>query len=234
MQYSIFSGGSGHNAFISDPLRTIPLKKLPVLPPFLRFDNVQYNYNWVGSRFCHVSRFCRVDLINQPLPLPFWPSDEKKRQKFLERLQSFKPALKDSNSVYFIGHIGDRLYIDFEDHFALLKYIRTELLSLCDLSRHYEFFIEFNKDKDSHTNVIESLLQMPQIRRSSVGIELIGVYDSQLPVEAIVQWLNQEPDPLDVIYRKKQQEKCLTIKLRSINNLLQMFRRLVEVPVSKN
>ena len=70
---------------------------------------------------------------------------------------------------------------------------------------------------------------MPQIRRSSVGIELIGVYNSQLPVEAIVQWLNQEPNPLDVIYRKKQQEKCLTIKLRSINNLLQMFHRLVEV-----
>ena len=70
---------------------------------------------------------------------------------------------------------------------------------------------------------------MPQIRRSNVGIELNRVYNTQLPVEAIVQWLNQEPDPLDVIYRKNQQEKCLTIKLFRINNLLQMFRRLVEV-----
>ena len=70
---------------------------------------------------------------------------------------------------------------------------------------------------------------MPQIRRSNVGIELNRVFDTQLPVEAIVQWLNQEPDPLDVIYRKKQQEKCLTIKLSSIYNILRMCRRSVEV-----
>ena len=168
-------------------------------------------------------------MIYDPLWLQIWPSIEKKRQKFRKRLQSLKPALMDSNSVYFTGHIGDRWYIDFKDHFALLKHIRTEFLSLCDSSRHYEFFIEFFKDKDSHTNVVESLLQMPQIRRSNVGIKLYRVFNTQLPVEAIVRWLNQEPDPLDVTYRKKQQKKCLTIKLFSISNLLQMFRRLVEV-----
>ena len=120
---------------------------------------------------------------------------------------------------------------DFKDHFALLKHLRDELLPLCDSSRHYEFFITFLTDRDSHTNVIESLLQMPQIRRSNVGIELNCVFDTQLPVEAIVQWLNQEPDPLDVTYRKKQQEKCLTIKSHciSLSNLLKMCRRLVEV-----
>ena len=70
---------------------------------------------------------------------------------------------------------------------------------------------------------------MPQIRRSNVGIEFNGVYNSQLPVEAIVQWLNQEPVQNDIIYRKKQQEKCLTIKLSSIYNILRMCRRSVEV-----
>ena len=149
---------------------------------------------------------------------------------FRKRLQSLKPALNDSNLVRFTGCIYESYYnpIAFKDHFALLKHLRNEFLLICDSSRHYEFYIEFYSDRDSQTNVIESLLQMPQIRRSNVGIELSGVYASQLPVEAIVQWLNQEPDQNDVI-RKKQQEKCLTIKLPTINNLLRMVRRLVEV-----
>ena len=150
---------------------------------------------------------------------------------FRKQLQSLKPALNDSNLVRFTGCIHGSTFRPsaFKDHFALLKHLRDELLPICDSSRHYEFYIEFYSDRDSQTNVIESLLQMPQIRRSNVGIELSGVIDSQLPVEAIVQWLNQESDQNDVIYRKKQQEKCLTIKLPTINNLLRMCRRLVEV-----
>ena len=149
---------------------------------------------------------------------------------FRKQLQSLKPALNDSNLVRFTGCIfrSDFNSIAFEDHFALLKHLRNEFLPICDSSRNYEFFIKFYSDWDSQTNVIESLLQMPQIRRSNVGIELSGVYASQLPVEAIVQWLNQESDQNDVI-RKKQQEKCLTIKVPGINNLSRMVRRLVEV-----
>ena len=207
-------------------MRTISLKKLSVLPPFLRFDYVQYNHGWAGSRFWHVdSQFLHLDFC---FLQGSWSPIKRKRQKFRKHFQSVKSALKDSNSVCFTGNIRDWCRIDFKDHFALLKHIREELLPLCDSSRHYIFFIEFCKDKDSHTNIIESLLQMPQIRRSNVGIELYRVFNCHLPIEAIVQWLNQEPDPLDVTYRKKQ-EKCLKIKLFNIINLLQMFRRLVEV-----
>ena len=148
---------------------------------------------------------------------------------FRKRLQSLKPALNDSNLVRFTGCIYESDFIPsaFKNHFALLKHLHDKFLPICDSSRHYEFYIEFITDEDSHTNVIESLLQM---RRSNVGIEieLNRVSNSHLPVEAILQWLNQEPDQNDVI-RKKQQEKCLTIKLPGINNLLRMCRRLVEV-----
>ena len=158
----------------------------------------------------------------------------EKCQMFRKHLQLLKPALNDSNLVRFTGciHRSTFSFGAFKDHFALLKHLRNEFLPICDSSRHYEFCIEFITDKDSHTNVIESLLQMPQMRRSNsnVRIELNRVYyNGQLPVEAIVQWLNQEPDQNDIIYRKKQQEKCLTIKLFSINNILRMCRRLVEV-----
>ena len=218
MQYSNFS--NGFEAFFVDSLRTISHKELPALPPFIRFDKVQCFYDWSCSR--------SVVLLDFP---PSSPAIDKKCQMFRKHLQSLKPALNDLNLVRFTGCICEFYFSlsAFKDHFALLKHLRDELLPICDSSRNYEFYILFITDKDSHTNVIESLLQMPQMRRSNVGIEFNCVYDSQLPVETIVQWLNQEPDQNDVIYRKKQQEKCLTIKLSSINNILRMCRRSVEV-----
>ena len=218
MQYSNFS--NGFEDFVVDSLRTIPHKKLPALPPFIRFDKVQCFYDWGCSRSAMFFLFP-----------PFSPAIGKKCQMFRKRLQSLKSALNDSNLVRFTGCIYESDFIPsaFKNHFALLKHLHDKFLPICDSSRNYEFYIEFITDKNSHTNVIESLLQMPQIRRSNVGIEFSRVFNSQLPVEAIVQWLNQEPDPLDAVYRKKQQEKCLTIKLSSINNLFRMCRRLVEV-----
>ena len=135
-------------------------------------------------------------------------------------------------------YFKERSSVDFEDHFAVLEHLHNELLPICDSSRHYEFIIEILFDAsgpNAATNVIESLLQMPQIVVcSNVTIEVRN-YPSvliDLPVEAIAKWLNQKSDnPTRVIDQKnaKKQEKFLAIHLFEVHNELEVVDNLREV-----
>ena len=182
------------------------------------------------------------------------PTLYSKQRLFLKHLQVLKPAFVDSNLFLFTARISqyfaaplwcsscfkEMFSIDFEDHFALLEHLRNKLLPICDSSRHYEFQIEIifaASGPNVATNVIESLLQMPQIVVcSNVTIEVRN-YPSvliDLPVEAIVKWLNQKPDtdnPTGVIDQQNanKHEKFLAIHLVAIHNELEVIANLTEV-----
>ena len=211
-------------------------RKLAEFPCFLRFDTVVLIYDF--GRFHN----------------PCMPSLHSKRRQFLKHLQVLKPALVDSNLFIFTARISqyfaaplwcsscfkDMFSIDFEDHFALLEHLRNKLLPICDSSRHYEFQIEIifaASGPNAATNVIESLLQMPQIVAcSNVKIDVRDhrFVATHLPLEAIAKWLNQKPDtdnPTGVINQmnSKKQEKFLAIHLFAIQNELEVIANLTEV-----
>ena len=227
----------GIERFIFPPMRNQPRgRKLSEFPCFLRFDSVVLIYNF--GRFLH----------------PWRPSLFLKQRLFLKHLQVLKPALVDSNLFYFTARINqyfaapawlspyfkERSLVDFEDHFALLEHLRNKLLPICDSSRHYEFQIEIifaASGPNAATNVIESLLQMPQIVAcSNVKIDVRDhrFVATHLPLEAIAKWLNQKPDtdnPTGVINQmnSKKQEKFLAIHLFAIQNELEVIANLTEV-----
>ena len=179
-----------------------------------------------------------------------------KQRVFLQNLRVLKPALVDSNlfrftarvicqrsqsansSFYFNGHFS----VHFKDHFAVLEHLRNKLLPICGSSRRYEFRIEILSCDDRHnaaaTDVIESLLQMPQIAvRSNVTIDVLVCCHnidtlSLLPVEAIAKWLNQTSDEATGVNDQKntkKQEKFLSIHMLTIQNEKEMVGRLTEV-----
>ena len=115
-------------------------------------------------------------------------TSEKKCEKVKEYLQPVKNALKDSKSIRFVGDIDQDDKSSFSDHSVLLGYLSEQLLQICDSSRRYEFQINFYSDKNSCTNVISSLLQMPPISRcSNFDIMLFFTEEAQkLPVEALL------------------------------------------------
>ena len=174
-----------------------------------------------------------------------------KQRVFLQNLRVLKPALVDSNLFrftarvisqrfqsanslfYFNGHFS----VHFKDHFAVLEHLRNKLLPICGSSRRYEFRIEIlSYDNAAATNVIESLLQMPQIAVcSNVTIDVLVcrlTIATLLPVEAIAKWLNQTSDEatgVNVQKNMKKQEKFLAITSFVIQNELEMVGRLTEV-----
>ena len=116
-----------------------------------------------------------------------------KNRKVFETNQNCLEAF-NSNSFRFVACINQNDPTCFTDHSILLTYLSEQLLLICNLSRRYEFEIDFSSDKNAGTNFISSLLQMPAIIQcSQFKITLYFTEEElQLPVEAISDWLNHK------------------------------------------
>ena len=194
--------------FLGSDIKAISLVDLKKFPTFLRFNRVNLLY--------------RISLQLQSI--------EEKCQLIASSLKSIKETLNDSNKIVFNGCIDQNDQSDFNNHSTLVGYIQDEFLPVCDSSCLYKFDIEFYSDKNSGAKVIASILKMPQIIRcSSVEIGLWQISDPiQIPIEGIVQWLNQNNDRIGFIGKKKE-EKFLKIYSGNIGNVSAMCEHLKEV-----
>ena len=174
-------------------------------PPFFRFNNVDLRY-YFGSQ-----------------------SIQEKWQLFGRCLQSLYVALCDSNEIYFGERINQNDPSQFCDSTTLLNYLKEGFLPIFDSPRRYEFQIVFDSDKNASTNVIASILTIPQIVRSSnVWIGLHPIYMIMLPVEAIDQWLNKKSEEIGFFGQMKR-EKVLNFHSRRVQNAVEMCGHLKEV-----
>ena len=187
-------------AFINVPHRdidysneiSISLDDLEALPEFIRFNEVYMPYS---RGFQPPSRNISI---------------QEKCQFFADLLPSIKGALNDSKEICFCGDINENDPSNFSNHSTLIDYIRDEFLPICDSSRRYKFEIDFFSDKDAATNVVSSILKMPQIVRClnveiEIWISTMG-YPSKLPVDEIVRWLNQKIDRIGFIGKKNEEK----------------------------
>ena len=167
--------------------------------------------------------------------LHYWNDSNESSESIGERCQLFggilpaiKGALNDSKEIFFDAGINQKGRSEFNDHSALIAYLRDEFLPICDSSRRYKFFINFETDKNSGSEVISSILKMPQVVQCSiVDILLLRNFDPiEFPVGEIAQWLNQKNDRIG----KKKEEKFLKISSYEIRNVLEIWEHLTEVP----
>ena len=115
---------------------------------------------------------------------------------------------------------------------GVVRHLRDELFPVCESPRAYKFTIRFRGWETNISAFIESLLQIPQIGRCpNVALKLSGLYNIQLPVEAIAQWLHQQSSGTKRITDQKRREKFLTIELNNIDtpNLLEISAHLTKV-----
>ena len=186
--------------------KEISLQDLALFPAFLRFRAVDLLYHH-GSQ-----------------------SIAEKCDLFDGCLQSIKPTLNDSNSINDSNLISFSCFIaknvpqQFSNHQTLIKYISDRLLPICESSRQYSFYIGFASDKNSSSNVIDSILQMAQIYRYGcfgVYIGLIDTNPAQLPIETISTWLNRNSDQKKI--HKKQTYSILRIRSsKTFQNISEM------------
>ena len=205
---------------IEDDETKISLVKLAEFPPFLRFNNARlYLYYYIGS---------------QPLLA--------KCLLFEGCLNSVKPALKDSNKIRFHAVIeqadpNDINPFHFIDPSTVVIYLRDRLLPICDSTRRYAFDISFESaDENSATEVISTILQIPQVQScSNVSIVLFDYryVSARLPVEDISNWLAPKPDD-GVLYGKRKENRFLKIKSYFIPNTQEMWEHLKEVNFFSN
>ena len=169
-------------------------------------------------------RFNEVELFD---------NGDSKSCRFENYLQPLKEALKDSISIQFVGFIDRNNPKDFGDHLKLLEYLSEHFLKICNSSRGYTFSIYLrNEEAEAKTNVLKSIIQMPQICRcSTLRINLCCIPQHVLlPVEAISSWLNRSiGDGMNFIGRRTPKEIFLKIHASSIQNVVEMCDHLVEV-----
>lgn len=149
---------------------------------------------------------------------------EEKCNLFDAHLSALKSVLKDSKLIEFCAFISQDPD-DFNNQLSLLDYIQNRLLAFCDSSRGYEFEIS-DSDANAITNVIESILLMPPIRRCSVlKIRIHRGEENQLPMEAISDWLEESVDEMQINARTPK-EKYLEIRLNGIQNAKELLEHL--------
>ena len=145
------------------------IRSLRPLLHFLRFNEIQLFYN-VGQQ-----------------------SIEEKCRSIENYLSPLKEVLKDSIAIRSRGDIARNDLTNFSDHSILLNYL-SEHLKILNSSREYEFSIGFHPEEvGAEANVINSIIQMPQICRCS-NLRFFLWHAPQpilLPVEAISNWLNR-------------------------------------------
>ena len=194
----------GHRFISRKPISFDDLKEFPA---FLHFGEVTLHY-WNDSNESSESIEERCQLFGGLLP-------------------AIKGALNDSKEIFFAAGINQKNRSEFYNHSALIAYLRDELLPICDLSHRYKFVINFETDQNSGSEVISSILKMPQVVQCpNVDIWLLRISDPiELSVGEIAQWLNQKSDRIG----KKKEEKFLKISSDKIQNVLEIWEHLTEV-----
>ena len=200
-----FIGPCGGEYSDKKPISLANLKEFPV---FLRLGEVNLGY-WIGS-------------------IGSSESIEERCQLFGGLLPAIKGALNDSKKIFFGAGINQKDRSEFNDHSALIAYLRDEFLPICDSSRRYKFVITFDSDQNSGAKIISSILKMPQVVQcSNVDIWLPRIYVTiELSVVEIAQWLNQTNDRIG----KKKEGIFLKISAYNIQNVLEICEHLTEVP----
>ena len=217
-------------AFIYVPHRNIDysneisLDDLEALPEFLRFNEVYMPYYLsLHAIFFRQFRPISRDLRRRDMSI------QEKCQFFAGLLPAIKGALNDLKEICFDGRISENDPSNFSNHSTLIDYIRGEFLPICDSSRRYRFEIDFSSDKDAATNIVSSILKMPQIVRClNVEICISTGHPNKLPVGEIVRWLNQKINQIGFI-GKKDEEKFLKIHSWQIQDELGICEHLTEV-----
>lgn len=182
-----------------------PLSDLTILPTFIRFENVKLFYCF-GSQ-----------------------TIEEKHKLFEAHSLSLKTALSDSTVVEFQASISQGTG-HFRDHSHFLDHFRHQFLPICNSSCSYAFNVHFYSDKNAVTNVIASLLWLPELRRcSSVEVRICYWKGSQgqqtlLPIEMISNWL-EKSHGAEMNVRKKK-ENFLKIRVDGIQNAREMIDHL--------
>ena len=106
--------------------------------------------------------------------------------------QLLKATLKDPNFVVFNAKIGSNHQADFNNHSSLLHHLCHELLPIFDASHGYDFVVEFQSDRNSASNLVASIVQLPQVTRCSKVIFRLYTEPKHLPIEAISNWLSHK------------------------------------------
>ena len=184
-------------AFVGTNKKAIALSDLVVVPRFLRLGFVWLDYS-TGSQ-----------LIAQ------------KCQSFLSYLLSIKASLNDSDIIDFNCEINEEDQTQFADHSTLIEHIR-QIVSICDSSRGYAFFV----DSDVLGDVVSSTLEMPEIARSSFA-SFISYSIRHLPIEAISNWLNRERHATG--QNQRQRTLALMCHVQDANQIQEMYNFLKQV-----
>ena len=183
----------------------------------------------------NVNRISIISLMESPLFLRFNEirmgcsnpnyiidkhSIEKKCGLFETYFRQLKTVLENANVIVFDLKIDlfQRYPNRFKNHLELLNYLSNKLLPMCDFFNGYKFCIEFDNDWDAGTDVISAILQLPKVIQSSkVQIVLHGIKQpTQLPIEAISNWLHRKfDDGLECISTKQSGERFLLIHVYS-------------------
>lgn len=195
----------GNKSFIGKPSSWTKLLGQPIVPPFLRFNNV------------------KISMSSKPL-------SEEELELTEIQLLSLKHALTDSISIGFIAcnSEGWGTVDPCNELIRYLAYIRNRLLPICDSSRRYKFFISFWwQDGEVGTKLITSLLQMSEIKRCpNIAIDIAMFRNPpQLPVGEILSWLEKSADEVNVNVQS-QHERFLQITSLQIH--IQNAREMID------
>ena len=171
--------------------KAIAPSELVDVPPFLRFGLVVLEYfRLAGSQSI-------AEIIQ--------------RESFNVYLPTIKAALYDAKMIKLKCHINQEDPSDFSNHSALIEHIR-HIVSICDSFRGYSFNFGLQSDSDAAGKMIDLILKMPEVSRSSmVSISQFSdplLVSIQLPIETIANWLNRERHVLD---HKKQERNLLLL-----------------------
>ena len=128
----------------------------------------------------------------------FTPALTDEKYEFGERyLFALKSVLNDSNMIEFNADIYEHCHSYFSNHTQLLDYLCYRFLPIFfNSSRHYKFYFRFKSDGNSAANVVASVLQMPEIRRCSTIEIKIHSKEQKLPVDAIINFLEESADEM--------------------------------------
>ena len=204
----------GHNEidFYEDPGEKISPTNLASFPAFLRFNNVELNWNaWNAWNWNTNSNEAMCKLTEKHL-LPI------------------KPALKDAKMITFSGGISPFREFFFRNHSKLLEFLRNRLLPICDSSHGYKFSIDIDSYKDAAGDIVSSILQIQQISRCFHAKFSFYSVDQpiNLPVEIVSNWLHRTFDENG--NKKQKQERFLQIYSNAgTENLLQIWDSLKRV-----